>query len=46
MHFLVLEPMPRLNPDANMVQEQLEVGTSFVDELLELPFLLSFKEGK
>jgi hypothetical protein len=45
MNFLV-EPVPRLNPNANMDQEQLDVAASFVDELLELSVLCDFEEGK
>ena len=45
MNFLV-EPVPRLNPNAHMDPEQLVVAAGFVDELLELSVLLSFAEGK
>ena len=45
MNFLV-EPVPRLNPNAHMDSEQLVVAAGFVDELLELSILLAFAEGK
>jgi hypothetical protein len=45
MNFLVT-PVPRLNPNAHMDQEQLDVAASFVDELLELSVLRDFAEGK
>jgi hypothetical protein len=45
MNFLV-EPAPRLNPNAHMDSEQLAVAAGFVDELLDLHILLSFAEGK
>jgi hypothetical protein len=45
MNFLV-EPVPRLNPNAHMDSEQLVIAAGFVDELLELSILLSFAEWK
>jgi hypothetical protein len=45
MNFLV-EPVPRLNANANMNQEQLGVAASFVNELLELSVLRKFEDGK
>jgi hypothetical protein len=45
MNFLV-EPMPRLNPNAHMDSDQLDVAAGFVDELLELSILRTFTKGK
>jgi hypothetical protein len=45
MSFLV-EPVPRLNPNANLNSEQLDVATAFVDEQIDLHVLRSFDEGK
>jgi hypothetical protein len=45
MNFLT-DPQPRLNPNANMDEEQLQVAAAFVDELIDLGVVDTLAEGQ